>query len=367
MAQSGFEPTYVRAQDPFADLSVEATLIDPQYALPSELKILADELAASESKPVPPPAGTRVKQRTEMPPSTATMIGELLPPNMDVLMTAHLPVSLSIEDIAGDELGDARFVTPQRSVHLSRVAIADDSESSDPLVRPVADHDDSDEPITVNAFIEHRLPSTVKPPPKTRVKNKNTAQMRPARQMVVIEDRMPELDPTLPPLHARSPQSLDRAAGFAPISIPDEITKTSMGALPRVAESTECEVASEEPAPVASFEDVLERLRSPRPRHEVAPQRYIPTVITSQPRIGITPENTSIAAVEDEDAPDAASGFADGRRLISAIEAPGAEELPSDEADALTKPPRLVSPYIVVGLGVAGALAALIQALHAPL
>jgi hypothetical protein len=376
MSSSGYEATYVREKDPFADLSVESTLIDPKLALSGELRDLADKLAASAHDPTMPPGSvTRVKVRVNQLGSGATQIGEMIPPDMDVLMTAHLPVSLSIEDIAGDEMGDDRYERPvsrDRSMAQRSMARVEVSEA---LVRPVHDFDE-EEPHTVNQFVEPSLPegsrvARVKSP----VRRKATEQQRPARESFpkIAAEPSYDPDPTLPPRRALS-RALDRSAdGFAVRPIPaDEITKTSYGQLRSIErpEQTTLELAHDEeladlpyaddmPAPKAeSFDDILSRVRSPRPRHDVAPQRYIPTVITSQPKIGITAEDTSLHTLDEleRDPLDSPSGFADGNAAV----------MDSAAADALTKPPRMVSPYVIVGLGVIGVIAALFHAIAVP-
>lgn len=366
MSSSGFEPTYVREQDAFGDLSVESTLIDPKLALPSDLRDLADKLAASAADPTMPPGSvTRVKVRVNQLGSGATQIGEMIPPDMDVLMTAHLPVSFSIEDIAGDELGDARYDRP-----MSRVEV------SEALVRPVHDFDEDDMPHTVNQFIEPALPEVSRAAAAAAAAKKQPVRRKPTEQQRPLRDSQPKIaipsapsydpDPTMPPRSAL-PRSMPREV----VSIPDEITKTSYGQLRGIdrPEQTTLELAHDEelaelpmiddmppPASAGSFDDILNRVRSPRPRHDVAPQRYIPTVITSQPKIGITAEDTSLQMLGDLDESDPPSGFADGIDPI----------MDSAAADALTKPPRMVSPYVIVGLGVIGAIAALFHAIVLP-
>jgi hypothetical protein len=280
---------------------------------------------------------------------------------MDVLMTAHLPTAYSLDDIAGDEL---------------------EPELCEPIVRPVRDFSDEDEPKTVNAFIEHALPKDVRAP------RDMIETLEPDREL----DRDFDPDPTLPPMRLSKvmrPSPPKRDGFVSPSSIPaDEITKTCFGKNPLNEEVafrdgsgalrglSDGYAADDEsfgdvpgygpdslddlpglPQEKRSFEQVLERVRAPRPRHDVAPQRYIQTKITSNPKIGIMPEDTSIVLSERDDAPDGRSGFADGKPY----------QMATAEADALTKPPRTVSPYIIVGLGVIGAIVALFHAIQAPL
>jgi hypothetical protein len=398
MASSGFEPTHIRGQDAFADLSVEATLIDPKYALPADLRQLADKLAEEESPALPPGAVTRVKVRVnQLGSGQSTQIGEMIPADMDVLMTAHLPTSFDLDDIAGDELGDARYEKktskPYKSIHnplMSKVGGVFEPEVSDPIVRPVEDFSDADEPATVNAFLEHVLPDVARPPKaKPRKVAHNTTPMRPLKEPNLAADLIDTVDPdpTLPPMRLASPKSTrpDRSGFASPSSIPqNEVTKTCFGleeqllfdddlpvdeSLPLDEDVPFGDIAPEHDdgsfddvpgfgqsveSARASFDQVLERVR--KPRLDVAPQRYIPTKITSNPRIGITPEDTSIVMNDREETGDSTSGFADGKASIA-----------SREMSALTKPPRLVSPYIIVALGVVGAIAALVHAIQSPL
>lgn len=425
MASSGFEPTHLKGQDPFSDLSVEATLIDPKYALPSDIRELADRLAEESSpepqvRALPPGAVTRVKVRiNHLGSGQSTQIGEMIPEDMAVLMTHHLPTSFDLDDIAGDELGDAR--------HLSM-----------PLVKAVESFSEEDEPKTVNAFIEAALPEAAQRSTRKKIAaHKPTLAQRPARELPVRE----ELHDTIPPASKRS----------APQSFPqNEVTKTSFGMIPALAsrqpEQTDLEEAfhqdeeqkivfrddidddlrglddlnalgglgghhgpsdselgdlgdldrelndpnhyagdlddpnlygaddlngldsfndepavasshSESPAPgPRSFDQILDRVR--KPRHDVAPQRYIQTKITSNPKvpsIGITAEDTAIVKGRDDEI-DASLGFADGKKAMG-----------SAEVEALTKPPRLVSPYVIVGIGLVGAFAAIFHAIHGPI
>lgn len=431
MASSGYEPTYVRGQDPFADLSVEATLIDPKLALPADIQRLAARLAHEESPApssvvasgqLPPGAYTRAKVRVnQLGSGNATQIGEMLTPDMDVLMTAHMPTSFDLDDIAGDELGDAReelrAKKPPKSVHAapSKARVVE-PEVSDPIVRPVVDDfAENDEPATVSAYLEHVIPGGRAAKQKQPLRPVDTAPMRAKRDpfteqpisnknlapaLDAIDTLDPSLDPdqTLPPV----PKRPGAIAFASPRSIPaNETTKTNFGPLddglgdaidplqdpfaydddfadefgddqiaPLGAEAEEALSFDDLPglgaasfdgeavAEKRSFSQILERVRVPqRPRHDVAPQRYIQTKITSNPKIGITPEDTSIVISERDEALDAVSGFADGKPY----------QLASAEVEALTKPPRRIAPYIIIVAGVIAAGVALFHAIAAPI
>lgn len=390
------------------DLSVEATLIDPKYALPSDIRELADRLAEESSPPpqvraLPPGAVTRVKVRiNQLGSGQSTQIGEMIPEDMAVLMTHHLPTSFDLDDIAGDELGDAR--------HLSM-----------PLVKAVENFTEEDEPKTVNAFLESALPEAAQRTTRKKqaaVAKPTLAQRPAARELPPPHDTLPPMSKISAPQFPQFPQNEVTKTNFAlvaPIApeqtdleeafhqdeeqkivfrddIDDDLCGLGdLGDLDRElndpnlygselddpnlygandlnglesfdegydahSENAAPASQSESPAP-RSFDQILDRVR--KPRHDVAPQRYIQTKITSNPKvpsIGITAEDTAIVKGRDDDF-DASSGFADGKKAA----------LGSAEVEALTKPPRMISPYVIVGIGLVGACAAIFHAIHGPI
>ena len=350
------DPTFVRmsgSRDAH-DLSVEATLVDRPDQLPPELAaLIASELARLEGH-------ARPKVRNLADAALSTQIGALVNPSLEPALTACLPVDLGLEDLVEEDLRreavamETAMRPAPEVLPLPESAILGDEPSGEPMVLRVAEQadeqgdDEEDELATVQAYDELELPfAPTLAPGGLRVADL-TAALPPA---ATCDLRPPRAAPA-PVAVAVDPHQVTRTF-FRTDGLSELVEKAP--ATPNTSGSVRVDIPRPDPSRVPP----AIRPRTPRPDvdgvgptalvgPEIAPQRFIKTRVgSSEPRPAvIAPEETGVAHTSAElvgYGPQDATG-------ILRVEG----DLPAS---------RMVSPVLVMALGVVGLVAAVSQML----